>query len=229
MENHRRGRRSRRHLWRNSFAAALVIVTGFAFAQETEPETAGEEGAPTAETDRDSSRPTPETARDSTATEPETARDSTPTEPETARDSSPLEPETARDSSPVTPETSAGEPPEPELTTPGEEKPPLGAVRTMAQLERAADEGCWAKLYEEPLYEGNDFTLLGAASVPELEGNFRSIEVGPAAVVTLHKQRNFEHLIARLDAGRKVPDLYEIDNGDELTSLRITCVPRPRG
>jgi hypothetical protein len=87
----------------------------------------------------------------------------------------------------------------------------------------AAQPGCWAKLYDAENFVGHKVTVVGPAEMPKLEGTFRSIEVGPSAVVVTFQDDDFADESGRLDAGARIANLRGPGASPEFESLKVTC------
>jgi hypothetical protein len=106
---------------------------------------------------------------------------------------------------------------------------PLNVIITGAQQAASTEalrNGCWVRLYEAANFSGNSVTLLGPVDVAQPDGPFGmeweddvgSIEVGPAAAVSVFSDDDFEGTELRFAAGRRASAA-----ADEVESLRITC------
>ena len=90
--------------------------------------------------------------------------------------------------------------------------------------------GCWVRLYEGNNFEGRQLTVIGPADLPNVEENvavfgFDSAMVGPKASVTAYDGENYEDRTAKLEAGKKYPDLGDTKLGlfEDIESMRVSC------
>jgi hypothetical protein len=104
-----------------------------------------------------------------------------------------------------------------------------GAAAADAAARQAAIDGCWARLYDAENFIGRSVTLSGPSEMPDMQGSFRSIEVGPYATVITFGDEDFANESARFNAGERAANLREPGLSDDFESLRLTCsLPAPR-
>lgn len=139
--------------------------------------------------------------------------------PEDANDDQTMMPEDATDTPPASDE--AGTAPAPASPAPPTAAPPAPA--NTATAARQNGEGCWARLYDAENFIGHNVTLAGPAEMPNMEGTFRSIEVGPSATVVTFSEENFADETGRFAAGARVANMREPGVSDAFESLRLTC------
>jgi hypothetical protein len=156
---------------------------------------------------------------------PEDANDDQSMVPEDATDTPPAkQDETAP--APATPETPAATTPTPAIPAPAAPVPVAPAATApsnTAAAARQSGEGCWARLYDAENFIGHNVTLAGDAAMPNMEGTFRSIEIGPNATVITFSEENFADENGRFAAGARVANMREPGVSDEFESLRLTC------
>ncbi len=158
--------------------------------------------------------------------------------PEDADDDQVMVPEDATDTPPAKQDETAPVPatPEPSTTTPAPTTPAPSApvpakpapetppATNTAAAARQSSEGCWARLYDAENFIGHSVTLSGAAEMPNMEGTFRSIEIGPNATVITFSEENFADENGHFAAGARVANMRDPGVSDEFESLRLTCV-----
>ncbi len=139
--------------------------------------------------------------------------------PEDGDDDQTMLPEDATDTPPASNETEPGTPPA-APSTPAAAPPPPSNTAAAAQR---TGEGCWARLYDAENFIGHNVTLAGPAEMPNMEGTFRSIEVGPSATVVTFSEENFADETGRFAAGARVANMRDPGVSDAFESLRLTC------
>jgi hypothetical protein len=102
-----------------------------------------------------------------------------------------------------------------------------GVAVVAAVHERMASSGCWVRLYDEPLYRGNQLIVFEGMELPTLRldsgsdwrGNVKSLEVGPRASVTLFRNENYDFEELTVEAGTQLPGPWLFT-----ASLQLKCV-----
>jgi len=145
---------------------------------------------------------------------------------ENAADDRSMVPEDGDDDQSMTPEdanaaddaaASTGNTGAPIVAAPANSNPNNGTVRN------AANEGCWARLYDAENFIGHSLTLVGPAEMPNMDGTFRSIEVGPQATLVTFSDDGFADETGRFGPGNRAANLRGPEGRDEFESLRLTC------
>ena len=95
--------------------------------------------------------------------------------------------------------------------------------------------GCYVFVYDRPDWQGTGVVLNGPARWPNLEGlranqenwrnRIRSVDVGPAATVTVYTDAAFSGLSRRFSPNSKQPRL-DSEVSARIESLELAC-PRP--
>lgn len=211
----------------SAVTAALFVGSGALFAQEPQRPDLDPPPATTPETARDPQTMTPETANDPQVMVPESAQDPQVMVPEDAKDTtSSREVRGAGTGQTATQQqqsttTQPPTQPQPTVTTPP--PPPTPPTQTAAVSPPDTQSGCWVRLYEQANFSGNSFTLIGPADIRDMEGHFRSVEVGPNATLLTFDEENFQIQRAQFTAGQRVPTVDHRADQDEFESLRVTC------
>jgi hypothetical protein len=144
--------------------------------------------------------------------------------PEDVNDDETMLPEDAEKDRGMLPETATDAEPAATTDTP----PAPSAAATNAAARQAAVDGCWARLYDAVNFIGRSMTLSGPSEMPDMQGSFRSIEVGPYATVVTFGEEDFANESSRFNAGERAANLREPGLSDEFESLRLTCsLPTP--
>lgn len=96
------------------------------------------------------------------------------------------------------------------------------------------NNGCWARIYENPEFGGSHLTLVGPVNVADL-GNTHagdwngadSVIVGRDARVTLYDDPDFEDRSATIASGERIADLRDDVIGffDKVESVQVRCNP----
>lgn len=93
-------------------------------------------------------------------------------------------------------------------------------------------KGCWAKLYDQEKYQGDNMMLVGPVDLPQMRGplgmswenKIESVETGPKARVVIYDNENFRDRNKVLNPGSKVPDLDEkLGFFENVRSLKVSC------
>jgi Beta/Gamma crystallin len=93
-------------------------------------------------------------------------------------------------------------------------------------------KGCWAKLYDQQKYQGDNLMLLGPVDLPRMRGpmgmswenKIESVETGPKAQVVIYDNENFRDRNKVVSPGSKVPELDEkLGFFDNVRSLKVSC------
>lgn len=96
----------------------------------------------------------------------------------------------------------------------------------------AMKNGCWARIYGDKNFAGDQLTLSGPFSLPKMVGPFgfnwrdkvHSIEVGKSATVTVYDNENFKDQVSQFKPGAKVADVSKrMGFFDNFSSMRIDC------
>jgi hypothetical protein len=92
--------------------------------------------------------------------------------------------------------------------------------------------GCWARLYEDENFQGNQLSLIGPQDMSNMRtafgtdwsGDFESIQVGPRATVTVYDNENYGQKAATFKPNQKVPELSNrLGFFEQIRSLKINC------
>lgn len=200
-------------------AVGFLLVLSAAVAQQDSPQTGSATGPAT------SSSPVA-VPGNSSGTGAVKADETETMGPESAPDDRSMIPEDADDDQSMTPEDASaadetaattGAIPSSPGTTPANANQNNGTVRN------AANEGCWARLYDAENFIGHHLTLVGPAEMPNMEGTFRSIEVGPHATLVAFSDDGFADETGRFGPGNRAANLRGPQGTDEFKSLRLTC------
>jgi hypothetical protein len=92
-------------------------------------------------------------------------------------------------------------------------------------------------MYTEENFKGDSIALRGPAAIAnvnvardwgfEWEPQYRSLSVGPRAVLTIYDNHGFRDRSATFEPARRIPDLdEEMGVFRTIRSLRLTCVDR---
>lgn len=93
-------------------------------------------------------------------------------------------------------------------------------------------KGCWAKLYDERKYQGDNMVLVGPVDLAQMRGpmgmswenQIESVETGPKAQVVIYDNENFRDRNKVLAPGTKVPELDEkLGFFEDIRSLKVSC------
>jgi Beta/Gamma crystallin len=93
-------------------------------------------------------------------------------------------------------------------------------------------QGCWAKLYDQQKYQGDNMMLVGPVDLPRMRGpmgmswenKVESVETGPKAQVVIYDNENFRDRNKVLNPGSKVPELDEkLGFFENVRSLKVSC------
>ena len=131
----------------------------------------------------------------------------------------------ARAQTPPPGDTPPPAPMQPTDATPA--KPSSPGVVIPATDVSGTKPGCWAKLYDAENFVGRNVTVVGPSEMPRLEGAFRSIEVGPSAVVVTYQDDDFADESGRFNSGARVANLRSPGASPEFESLKVTCTTAP--
>jgi hypothetical protein len=117
--------------------------------------------------------------------------------------------------------------------TSGAEVSPLAVVLVPVLIAQKQDLGeCWAKLYTDPNFHGDQLSLVGPVDMPNMRtpfgrdwsGEFESIAVGPKATVTIYDNENYTQKAATFKAGQRVPKLdKKLGFFEQVHSVKIAC------
>jgi hypothetical protein len=101
-----------------------------------------------------------------------------------------------------------------------------------ADPQLSIKNGCWARIYDATDFNGGALTLTGPLAMPNMLGPFgiswknkvRSIELGKTAILTVYDNENFQQQIARIEPGKKIPDLStRMGYFDDFSSMKLSC------
>jgi hypothetical protein len=110
---------------------------------------------------------------------------------------------------------------------------PLAVILVPVVIAEKQDLGeCWAKLYTDPNFHGDQLSLVGPVDMPNMRtpfgrdwsGEFESIAVGPKATVTIYDNENYTQKAATFKAGQRVPKLdKKLGFFEQVHSVKIAC------
>jgi hypothetical protein len=200
-------------------AAGFLLVLGAAVAQQNPPQTGSATGpatssSPVAVPGNASGAGTVQQDPNATQT-PESTADDPATLPADGDDDQSMTPEDANAADDAA--AARGNPSAPVGAAPANTNSNNGTVRN------AANEGCWARLYDAENFIGHSLTLVGPAEMPNMDGTFRSIEVGPNATLVAFSDDGFADETGRFGPGNRAANLRGPEGSDEFESLRLTC------
>jgi hypothetical protein len=210
-------------LLKNALLTALgfLLVLGAAVAQQNPSQTGSATGPAT------SSSPVavPGNASGAGTVQQDTNAAQT-TAPESAPDDRAMAPEDGDDDQSMTPEDANAA--DDAAAATGNTAAPVGAAPANSNsnngtVRNAANEGCWARLYDAENFIGHSLTLVGPAEMPNMDGTFRSIEVGPNATLVAFSDDGFADETGRFGPGNRAANLRGPEGSDEFESLRLTC------
>ena len=108
----------------------------------------------------------------------------------------------------------------------------LVPIAVAAQQGKQEPGDCWARLYTEDNFRGDQLSLVGPVDMPNMRtpfgkdwsGEFESIAVGPKATVTVYDNENYAQRVAHFKAGQRVPELDEkLGFFEQIRSVKIAC------
>ena len=115
----------------------------------------------------------------------------------------------------------------------GEKLSPLAVVLVPVLVAEKQDLGeCWAKLYTDKNFHGDQLSLVGPVDMPNMRtpfgrdwsGEFESIAVAPKATVTIYDNENYAQKAATFKAGQRVPKLdSKLGFFEQVHSVKIAC------
>lgn len=115
----------------------------------------------------------------------------------------------------------------------GEKLSPLAVVLVPVLIAEKQDLGeCWARLYTDENFHGDQLSLVGPVDMPNMRtpfgrdwsGEFESIAVGPKATVTIYDNENYAQKAATFKAGQRVPKLdKKLGFFEQVHSVKIAC------
>jgi len=110
---------------------------------------------------------------------------------------------------------------------------PLAVVLVPVVIAEKQDLGqCWAKLYTDENFSGDQLSLVGPVDMPNMRtpfgrdwsGEFESIAVGPKATVTVYDNENYAQKAATFKPGQRVPKLdQKLGFFEQVHSVKIAC------
>jgi hypothetical protein len=110
---------------------------------------------------------------------------------------------------------------------------PLAVVLVPVVIAEKQDLGqCWAKLYTDPNFTGDQLSVVGPVAMPNMRtpfgrdwsGEFQSIAVGPKATVTVYDNENYAQKAATFKPGQRVPKLdRKLGFFEQVHSVKIAC------
>lgn len=112
----------------------------------------------------------------------------------------------------------------------------LGAMSAYAAADielKTVDKACWAEIYEDTGFDLKDphVKIQGPAQIATLKdysgrnwnNEIQSIVVGPNAHLKAYSDKDFKGTELELTPNKRANDLSELNMGDEIESLKITC------
>lgn len=110
---------------------------------------------------------------------------------------------------------------------------PLAVVLVPVLIAEKQDLGqCWAKLYTDENFSGDQLSLVGPVDMPNMRtpfgrdwsGEFESIAIGPKATVTIYDNENYAQKAATFKPGQRVSKLdKKLGFFEQVRSVKIAC------
>ena len=110
----------------------------------------------------------------------------------------------------------------------------VGLPAYAADLElQVVDKGCWIEIFEDNGFDADDPHMkiqgpIEFATLKDLSGrnwsdDIESLIVGHNAMVKAYKDKDFRGTQISFTADQRVPDLGEVDMGNEIESMIVSC------